>query len=74
MKTILDRVTVGTTKRADAHHSVMADADEKIHKHVQETVILARTTQVHVDLHVTNWVTTQHEDLILKTVIKWISN
>ena len=39
-----------------------------------ETVVLARATQAHVSLHVTNWVTTQQEGPILKTVIKWISN
>ena len=64
---------MGMTKRADAHHPVVTDADKEIHKQVQETVILARTTQVHVDLHVTNWVNTQQEYSILKTVIEWIS-
>ena len=68
VKSILDRVTMGTTKRADAHHLALADADKEIHKQVQETAILARATQVHVDLHVTNWVTTQQEDLILKLI------
>ena len=61
-------------QKIDAHHPVVADADEEIHKQVQETVILARAAQVHVDQHVTNWVTTQQEDSILKTVIKWISD
>ena len=74
VKSILDGVTVGTTKGADAHHLVVADADEEIHKQVQETAILARATQVHVDIHVTNWVTTQQEDLILKPMIKCISD
>ena len=46
----------------------------KIHNQVQETVILAKATQVHVDLHVADWVATQQEDLILKTVIDWVSN
>ena len=40
----------------------MVDAHEEIHKQVQETAILARITQVCVDLHVTNWVTAQQED------------
>ena len=65
---------MGTTKRVDVHHLAVADADKEIHKQVQETVILARTAQVHVDLHVTDRVTTQQEDLILKTMIEWISN
>ena len=42
------------TERADAHHSVVADTDEEIDKQVQETVILVRAAQVHVDLHVTD--------------------
>ena len=74
MKSILDRVTMGMTETVDAHHPMVADADEEIHNQVQETVILARATQVHVVLHMTDWVTTQQEDLILKTMIKWISN
>ena len=32
MKSILDRVTVGTTERADAHDLAVAWADEEIHK------------------------------------------
>ena len=62
------------TKRADAHHPAVADADEDIHKQVWETAILARAAQVCVDLHVTNWVTANQEDLILKTLIEWISD
>ena len=74
MKSILDRVTVGTTKSADAHYTAEANADKEIHKQVKETAILARAAQVHVDLHVTNWTTAQQEDSVLKTVIEWNSN
>ena len=74
MKSILDGVIMGMPERADAHHPAVVDTDEEIHKQVQESMILARTTQVHADLHVTYLVTTQQEDLILKTLIKWISN
>ena len=56
MKSIQDGVTVGAMERAGAHDPVVAKADEKIHKPVQETVILAQAA--HVDLPVTNWVTT----------------
>ena len=52
----------------------MAKADEEIHKPVQETAILARATNICVNLHVTDWVTPQQEDPILKTAIEWISN
>ena len=74
MKSILDGVTVGITERADAHNLEVAKADEEIHKQVQETAILARAAQTHVNLHVTDWVTAQQGDPILKTTIKWISN
>ena len=59
------------TKRADAHDPVVAQADKEIHMPVQETAILAWAA--HINLHVTGWVTTQQEDPILKTMIKWIS-
>ena len=72
VKYILDGVTVGTTERADAHDLAVAEAVEEIHKSFQGTVILAQAA--HVDLHVTDWVTPQQEDLILKTVIIWISD
>ena len=74
VKSILEAVTMGMTDRADTHHPAVADADEEIHEQVQETVILVWTIQVHVDLHVTNWLITQQEDSMLKTVIKWISH
>ena len=53
-KSILDGVTEGMTERVDAHNLAVAEANEEIHKQVQETVILARATQVHVNLHVTD--------------------
>ena len=74
MKSILDGVTVGTTKRADDQDAVVTRADEEINKPIQETVVLARAAQACVDLHVTDWVTAQVEDPILKTVIEWISS
>ena len=67
----MDGVTMGTTKRADAHDLVMAKADEEVHKLVQKTVILAQATCI--DLHMTDWLTTQQEDPILKTMTEWIS-
>ena len=70
MKSILDGVTVGMTERADAQDLVVAKADEEIHKQVQETVILAGAAQACIKLHMTDWVTTQQEDPILKTMIE----
>ena len=39
VKSILDRVTIGTLGMADAHDPVVAVADEKIHKQVEETTV-----------------------------------
>ena len=72
MKSILDGVTVGTTKRADAHDPAVAKAGENIHKLFQETAILAEAACI--DLHATDWLTAQQEDPTLKAVIKWISD
>ena len=73
MKSILDGVTIGTLGRADAHGTVVAESDENIHKQVQETTVQTRATHTHVNLHVTDWMAAQQEDLILKTMIEWIS-
>ena len=53
---------------------LVAETDEEIHKQVWEAAVLARATHAHVNLHVTDWVTAQQEDPILKTAIKWIPN
>ena len=74
VKSILDGVTTELTKRVDAQDPVGAEADEENHKPVQETVVLAGAAQTCIDLHVIDWVTSQQEDPILKTIIKWISN
>ena len=74
LKSILDEVTVGMTKSTDAQDPLVAEGDEEIHKPVQETVILARATKACVNLHVTDWVTAQQKDPIVKTVIQWISS
>ena len=60
---------MGMTERPDTQDPVVAKADEEIHKHIQETVILARAAQAHKNLHVTDWMTAQQEDPILKIVI-----
>ena len=74
VKSILDWVTMGMTERVDTQSLAVAKADEEVHKQVWETAILARVTQACVNLHVTDWVTTQQEDPILKIAIEWISN
>ena len=74
MKSILGGVNMGMPERADAHEPAVAEVDEEIHKQVWETAILVRAPHVCVNLHVTDWVATKQEDLILKTMIEWISN
>ena len=73
VKSILDRVTIGTVGRADAHDLVVAEASERIHKQVEETAVQARATHMCVNLHVKDWVAVQQEDPILKIVMEWIS-
>ena len=46
---------------------------KQMHKQIQETAVQTRATQTHVNLYVTDCVAAQQEDLILKTVIEWIS-
>ena len=69
-RSILDGVTVGTTKTADTHDPVVAKADKEIHKPLQETAILAQAACI--DIHVTDLVTAQQKDAIINTVIEWI--
>ena len=73
MKPILDKITMGTIGRVDAHDPAVVETDEEIHKEVWEAAVQARATHAHVNLHVTDWVAVQQEDPILKTVIEWIS-
>ena len=74
MKSILDGVTVGTVVKADAHDPVVAEANEWIHKQVEETASQVRAAHMHVSLHVTDCVAVQQGDPILKTVMEWISS
>ena len=46
MKAILDGITMGTIRRADAHDPGVAEADKEIHKQVQETAVQARATHL----------------------------
>ena len=65
VESILDRITVGTIGRVDAHDPAVVEVEEEIHKQVWENAVQARATHPHVNLSVTNWVATQHEDPIL---------
>ena len=74
VKSFLDGVTVCSIERVDAHDPVVAETDEEIHKQVQEAAGQARATHTCVNLHVTDWVTAQWEDPLLKVMIDWIPN
>ena len=65
---------MGTIGRADVQDPAVAEADDEIHRQVWKTASQARPTRMHVNLHVTDWVATQQEDPILKTMIQWIFN
>ena len=43
-------------------YPMVAKDCEEIHNRVQETAILARAANRHVNLHVTDWLATQQED------------
>ena len=58
MKSILERVTVGTIERSNVHDPVVVEADEEIHKQVWETAVQARACHMHVNIHVTDLVST----------------
>ena len=70
MKSILDGVTVGTARRANAYDWTVAKADERIHQQVEETAVQEHATHTLVNLHVTDWDAAQQEDPILKFVIE----
>ena len=74
VKSILDGVIVGTIGRTDAHDLTVAEADERIHKQVEETTVQAWATHASVNLHVTELVAAHQEDPILKIVVEWISS
>ena len=65
---------MGPTGRVNAQDPMVAEADGEIHKQVGETAVQDRAVHAYVNLHVTDWVANQHEDPIIKTAIKWISN
>ena len=65
VKSILDRVTLGTTGRANTYDPMVAEADKRIHQQVEETVFQGHAAHMHVNLHVMDWITAQ-QDPILK--------
>ena len=52
VKSILDGVTAGTTVRTNVHDSMVDEANERIHKQVEETAVQAWATDMCINLHV----------------------
>ena len=72
IKSILDRVTVGTAGKADAYDPMVAKAYERIHQQAEEAAVQGQAAHMHVNLYVTDWVAAKQEDPILKIVREWI--
>ena len=74
VKSILDGVILGTEGRVDAHDMMVAEADERIYKEVEETAVQAQAAHTCMNLHVMDWVATQQMNPILKIAMEWTSS
>ena len=69
VQAILDGPTIGTSQRAEGENPPVIEGDQQRVKEVWVT-----TGQVLVEMHVTDWVTTQKEDPELHTVLQWLES
>ena len=53
---------------------MVAEANERIHKQVEEAAVQVRASHTWVNLDIMDWVAAQQEDPILKVVMGWISS
>ena len=67
IKSILDGVTLGTVHQAEVHDPAMVEGDQCLE---QEVCVTAGCPLV--EMHVTNWVKAQREDLTLSAVLDWL--
>ena len=67
MQSVLDGVILGTAHRAEGHDPSVVEGDYNVGKEVHVT-----TGQVKDQMHMTNWVTTQKEDLVLNAMLNWL--
>ena len=74
VKSIPDGVTVGITRRADAHDLMVDEADKRIHTQVEETAFQAQAVHTSVKLHVMGLGRRQQKDPIFKIVMEWNSS
>ena len=75
VKSILDRVTIGTAGRADSHDLMVAEANRKNTSASSWKTAVQRLDHLQTHhLHVTDWVAAQQEYPILKIVMEWISS
>ena len=64
---VLDGATLGATQRAEGKDPAVVEGDQEKEKEVQ-----VAAGQVLVEMHVTNWATTQKEDPELDAVLHWL--
>ena len=68
MQSILDRVTLGATQRAEGDDPAVVEGDHNLEKEVCVT-----TGQVLVEMHVTDWAAVQREDPVPRCCIALVS-
>ena len=67
MLSILDGVTLGAAQRAEGDVPAMVEGDQNI-----EREVCVAAGQVLVEMHVTNWATSQRGDPVLDAVLHWL--
>ena len=69
VKSILDRVALGSVHQSKAHDPAVVKGDHCLE---QEVHVIAG--QVLVQMHVTDWVAAKKEDLMLSAVLDWLKH
>ena len=67
MKSILNRVTLGTAHWAEIHDPAVLEGDQCLEQEVQVTVGCPL-----VEMHVSIWAKAQREDLMLSNMLDWL--
>ena len=67
MKSILNRVAMGSVHQAEVHNPTMVEGDCCLEQKVHVT-----TSCALVQIHVTDWAKVQREDPMLGAVLDWL--
>ena len=67
LRSILNRVTLGSVHQAEVHDPTVVEGD----CHLEQEVCVT-TGHALVQIHVTDWAEAQKEDLMLSTVLDWL--